>query len=78
MRRVLGFAVGIGLGMGLAYAAARMVRRAQTEIPAAVANGAREAASSVGERMRHALEEGRRAMLATEAELRGKVLDGGT
>jgi hypothetical protein len=75
---VLGFAVGIGLGMGLAYAAAKMLRRARTEIPAAVANGAREAVTSVGERMRLALEEGRRAMLATEAELRGKVLDSGS
>lgn len=75
MRRVLGFAVGIGLGLGLAYAASKMLRRAQTELPTVIANEAREAALSVGERMRQALDEGRRAMLETEAELRGKVLD---
>ena len=77
MRRVLGFSVGIGLGLGLAYAASRMLRRAPTELPGAIVNEARHAATSVGERMRLALEEGRRAMLETEAELRGRVLDGG-
>ena len=78
MRRVLGFSVGIGLGLGLAYAASRMLRRARTELPGAIVNEARHAATSVGERMRLALEEGRRAMLETEAELRGRVLDGGS
>ena len=43
-----------------------------------IVNEARQAATSVGERMRLALEEGRRAMLDTEAELRGRVLDGGS
>ena len=77
MRRILGFSVGIGLGLGLAYATSRMLRRARTELPGAIVNEARQAATSVGERMRLALEEGRRAMLETEAELRGRVLDGG-
>ncbi|HYR62203.1 MAG TPA: hypothetical protein VET24_06150 [Actinomycetota bacterium] len=72
---MLGFAVGIGLGLGLAYAASKMLRRAQTELPGMIANEAKEAAMSVGERMRRALEEGRRAMQETEAELRGRVLD---
>ena len=78
MRRILGFSVGIGLGLGLAYAASRMLRRARTELPGAIVNEAKHAATSVGERMRLALEEGRRAMLETEAELRGRVLDGGS
>jgi len=75
VRRVLGFAVGIGLGLGLAYGIAKFLRRARTQLPAVIANEAREAATSVGERLRRALEEGRLAMQATEAELRGKVLD---
>ena len=78
MRRVLGFAGGIGLGLGLAYAVSKMLRRARTELPGVIVNEARHAATSVGERMRLALEEGRRAMLDTEAELRGRVLDGGS
>ena len=78
MRRVLGFAGGIGLGLGLAYAVSKMLRRARTELPGVIVNEARQAATSVGERMRLALEEGRRAMLDTEAELRGRVLDGGS
>ena len=77
MRRILGFAGGIGLGLGLAYAVSKMLRRARTELPGVIVNEARQAATSVGERMRLALEEGRRAMLDTEAELRGRVLDGG-
>ena len=77
MRRILGFAGGIGLGLGLAYAVSKMLRRARTELPGVIVNEARQAATSVGERMRLALEEGRRAMLETEAELRGRVLDGG-
>ena len=75
MRRILGVAFGIGLGAGLAYGVTRFLRRARTELPGAIVNEAREAATSVGERMRLALEEGRRAMQATEAELRGRVLD---
>ncbi|HKN49575.1 MAG TPA: hypothetical protein VJ010_05060 [Actinomycetota bacterium] len=78
MRRVLGFAGGIGLGLGLAFAVSKMVRRVRTELPGVIVNEARQAATSVGERMRLALEEGRRAMLDTEAELRGRVLDGGS
>ncbi|HEX9315615.1 MAG TPA: hypothetical protein VN986_06940 [Actinomycetota bacterium] len=78
MRRILGFAGGIGLGLGLAYAVSKMLRRARTELPGVIVNEARQAATSVGERMRLALEEGRRAMLDTEAELRGRVLDGGS
>ena len=78
MRRVLGFAGGIGLGLGLAYAVSKMLRKARRELPGAIVNEARHAATSVGERMRLALEEGRRAMLETEAELRGRVLDGGS
>ncbi|HEY2665855.1 MAG TPA: hypothetical protein VGK51_03370 [Actinomycetota bacterium] len=78
MRRILGFAGGIGLGLGLAFAVSKMLRRARTELPGAIVNEARQAATSVGERMRLALEEGRRAMLDTEAELRGRVLDGGS
>ena len=78
MRRVLGFAGGIGLGLGLAFAVSKMLRRARTELPGVIVNEARQAATSVGERMRLALEEGRRAMLDTEAELRGRVLDGGS
>ena len=78
MRRVLGFAGGIGLGLGLAFAISKMLRRARTELPGVIVNEARQAATSVGERMRLALEEGRRAMLDTEAELRGRVLDGGS
>ncbi|HWD72650.1 MAG TPA: hypothetical protein VG779_09000 [Actinomycetota bacterium] len=78
MRRVLGFAGGIGLGLGLAFAVSKMLRRARTELPGVIVNEARQAATSVGERMRLALEEGRRAMLETEAELRGRVLDGGS
>ena len=78
MRRVLGFAGGIGLGLGLAYAISKMLRRARTELPGVIVNEARQAATSVGERMRLALEEGRRAMLETEVELRGRVLDGGS
>jgi hypothetical protein len=77
VRRILGFSMGIGLGLGLAYAASRMLRRAQTELPGVIVNEARHAVTSVGERMRLALEEGRRAMLETEADLRGRVLDGG-
>ncbi|MCW3042391.1 MAG: hypothetical protein JWL57_549 [Actinobacteria bacterium] len=77
MRRVLGFAGGIGLGLGLAYAVSKMLRKARTKLPGAIVNEARQAATSVGERMRLALEEGRRAMLDTEAELRGRVFDGG-
>jgi ferric-dicitrate binding protein FerR (iron transport regulator) len=78
VRRILGFAGGIGLGLGLAYAVSKMLRRARTELPGVIVNEARPAATSVGERMRLALEEGRRAMLDTEAELRGRVLDGGS
>jgi ferric-dicitrate binding protein FerR (iron transport regulator) len=78
VRRILGFAGGIGLGLGLAYAVSKMLRRARTELPGVIVNEARQAATSVGERMRLALEEGRRAMLETEAELRGRVLDGGS
>jgi hypothetical protein len=78
VRRVLGFAGGIGLGLGLAYAVSKMLRKARRELPGAIVNEARHAATSVGERMRLALEEGRRAMLETEAELRGRVLDGGS
>ena len=78
MRRILGFAGGIGLGLGLAFAVSKMLRRARTELPGVIVNEARQAATSVGERMRLALEEGRRAMLDTEAELRGRVLDGGS
>jgi ferric-dicitrate binding protein FerR (iron transport regulator) len=78
VRRVLGFAGGIGLGLGLAFAVSKMLRRARTELPGVIVNEARQAATSVGERMRLALEEGRRAMLETEAELRGRVLDGGS
>jgi hypothetical protein len=78
VRRILGFAGGIGLGLGLAYAVSKMLRRARTELPGVIVNEARQAATSVGERMRQALEEGRRAMLETEAELRGRVLDGGS
>ena len=78
MRRVLGFAGGIGLGLGLAFAVSKMLRRARTQLPGVIVNEARQAATSVGERMRLALEEGRRAMLDTEAELRGRVLDGGS
>ena len=78
MRRILGFAGGIGLGLGLAYAVSKMLRRARTELPGVIVNEARQAATTVGERMRLALEEGRRAMLETEAELRGRVLDGGS
>ena len=78
MRRILGFAGGIGLGLGLAYALSKMLRRARTQLPGVIVNEARQAATSVGERMRLALEEGRRAMLETEAELRGRVLDGGS
>jgi len=78
VRRILGFAGGIGLGLGLAYAVSKMLRRARTELPGVIVNEARQAATSVGERMRLALEEGRRAMLDTEAELRGRVLDGGS
>jgi len=78
VRRVLGFAGGIGLGLGLAFAVSKMLRRARTELPGVIVNEARQAATSVGERMRLALEEGRRAMLDTEAELRGRVLDGGS
>ena len=78
MRRILGFAGGIGLGLGLAFAISKMLRRARTELPGVIVNEARQAATSVGERMRLALEEGRRAMLDTEAELRGRVLDGGS
>ena len=61
MRRILGFAGGIGLGLGLAFALSKMLRRARTELPGAIVNEARQAATSVGERMRLALEEGRRA-----------------
>jgi ferric-dicitrate binding protein FerR (iron transport regulator) len=78
VRRILGFAGGIGLGLGLAFAVSKMLRRARTELPGVIVNEARQAATSVGERMRLALEEGRRAMLDTEAELRGRVLDGGS
>jgi Mrp family chromosome partitioning ATPase len=78
LRRVLGFAGGIGLGLGLAYALSKMLRKARTKLPGAIVNEARHAATSVGERMRLALEEGRRAMLETEADLRGRVLDGGS
>jgi len=78
VRRVLGFAGGIGLGLGLAFAVSKMLRRARTKLPGVIVNEARQAATSVGERMRLALEEGRRAMLDTEAELRGRVLDGGS
>ena len=78
MRRILGFAGGIGLGLGLAFAVSKMLRRARTELPGAIVNEARHAATSVGELMRLALEEGLRAMLDTEAELRGRVLDGGS
>jgi ferric-dicitrate binding protein FerR (iron transport regulator) len=78
VRRVLGFAGGIGLGLGLAYAVSKMLRKARTELPGVIVNEARQAATSVGERMRLALEEGRRAMLETEAELRGRILDGGS
>ncbi len=78
MRRILGFAGGIGLGLGLAFAVSKMLRRARTQLPGVIVNEARQAATSVGERMRLALEEGRRAMLDTEAELRGRVLDGGS
>ena len=78
MRRILGFAGGIGLGLGLAFAVSKMLRRARTELPGVIVNEARQAATSVGERMRLALEEGRRAMLDTEAELRGRVLDSGS
>jgi ferric-dicitrate binding protein FerR (iron transport regulator) len=78
VRRILGFAGGIGLGLGLAFAVSKMLRRARTELPGVIVNEARQAATSVGERMRLALEEGRRAMLETEAELRGRVLDGGS
>jgi ferric-dicitrate binding protein FerR (iron transport regulator) len=78
VRRILGFAGGIGLGLGLAYAVSKMLRRARTQLPGVIVNEARQAATSVGERMRLALEEGRRAMLETEAELRGRVLDGGS
>ena len=78
MRRVLGFAGGIGLGLGLAFAVSKMLRRARTELPGVIVNEARQAATSVGERMRLALEEGRRAMMDAEAELRGRVLDGGS
>jgi ferric-dicitrate binding protein FerR (iron transport regulator) len=78
VRRILGFAGGIGLGLGLAFAVSKMLRRARTELPGVIVNEARQAATSVGERMRLALEEGRRAMLDTEAELRGRVLDSGS
>jgi ferric-dicitrate binding protein FerR (iron transport regulator) len=78
VRRILGFAGGIGLGLGLAFAVSKMLHRARTELPGAIVNEARQAATSVGERMRLALEEGRRAMLDTEAELRGRVLDSGS
>jgi ferric-dicitrate binding protein FerR (iron transport regulator) len=78
VRRILGFAGGIGLGLGLAFAVSKMLRRARTQLPGVIVNEARQAATSVGERMRLALEEGRRAMLDTEAELRGRVLDGGS
>jgi len=74
VRRVLGVAFGLGLGLGLAYVASRMLHKAKTELPGAIAAEAKEAASSVGERLRSALDEGVRAMKETEAELRGKVL----
>jgi len=76
VRRILGFAAGIGLGLGLAFALSRTLRRAKTRLPNAIATEAREAVSTVGGRLRSAVEEGLRAMKETEAELRDKVLDG--
>jgi hypothetical protein len=77
MRRVLGFAVGIGLGLGLALTISKMLRRAQTQLPSAVANEAGKALASMGDRVRTALETGVTAMRDTEAELRDKVLGNG-
>jgi hypothetical protein len=73
---VLGFAAGIGLGLGLAFTLTRMLRRARAELPGVLADEAREAVATVGGRLRSAVEEGVRAMRATEAELRDRVLDG--
>ena len=53
MRRILGFAAGIGLGLGLAFALTRMLRRARTELPNAIATEAREVVSTVGGRLRY-------------------------
>lgn len=73
MKRALGVMLGVSLGLGLAVAASVVLRRVKPELADAVADEARE---MVG-RVRSALAEGREAARATEAELRGKVIDGG-
>ena len=91
MKRVV-FAFGVGLGMGLAVAGFRMLQRAKAgfSTPAGSHAGSRgpkvsstgssspgDVVAGVAERLRSALDEGRRAARETEEELRGKVLDGG-
>ncbi|GAC1365350.1 MAG: hypothetical protein NVSMB32_08830 [Actinomycetota bacterium] len=74
MKRALVLSAGIALGLGIAFAVARVVQRAKPQFAEAIADEAREVAG----RVRSALQEGREAMGATEAELRSKVLHGGT
>lgn len=73
MRRIFGFAAGIGMGAAAAVLVARALRRARRTVPQAIAAEATGALRDLRSAITSAVEEGRRAMRETEAELRAQL-----
>lgn len=70
MKRLFGFALGIGLGAAGAYLGARAVRRARRRVPEIIVAEGVKAATSLKDAIVGAIGEARRAMAETERELR--------
>ena len=74
MRRIFWLALGLGAGATTAVLAARWMRR-QTEkvAPANIGRQVSQGASDLGRLIRTALDEGRQAAAAREAEIRAEL-----
>jgi hypothetical protein len=70
VKRLFGFALGIGLGAAGAYLIARAVKKARRRVPEIIVAEGVKAATSLKDAILGAIADARRAMAEAEAELR--------
>ena len=76
MRRIFWLALGLGAGATAAVMASRwMKRKTEAMAPANVAREARQAASDLGQLVREAVGEFRKAMAEKEAEIEAQIAE---